>query len=900
VVSVDGESAEIGQESVAAIASGVSGENLAYVIYTSGSTGQPKGVMVPHRGLPNLVTAQAELFGAGVGDRVLQFASLSFDASVFEIMMALASGATLCFARREELIAGPELVRFMRDKKISNVTLPASALAVMPAEELPELRTMVLAGEALPADLVERWAKRRDLFNAYGPTEATIWSSVSRCVDGNDTPSIGKPIFNTRIYLLDQDLEPVPVGVAGELYISGIGLARGYLNLPDTTAEKFIPDPFSVEPGQRMYRSGDLARYQPDGNIMFLGRTDYQVKVRGFRIETGEIEAALKEFNEVIDAVVVVKEGKNGDKMLAAYVVPAPNHHPEERELRDFLKQRLPEYMLPTIFMTIEALPLTPSGKVDRRALPSLKVKHQRSESEIILPRTATEKTLIRIWSQVLDRQHISIHDNFLDLGGHSLLIAKTVDMIQESFGVELPMRFMFEAPNLLKLAEVVDTVQRDGIDAALAAITVIDPNDEAVLDESIYPEGDPVDLDAEPKNILLTGATGFLGAFMLRELMRQTSARIHCLVRCSDQEQGRRRIQQTLERFMIWEDAYLDRIVALPGDLSQSLLGLSEDEFQKLSLELDSIYHSGANVGFLDSYYRLKATNVGGTKEIIKLACRGRVKPLHHVSSLSAFVSIGHTDDGVFWENQPLPRWQHRGGGYAQSKWVSERIVLIARSRGLPVTLYRPGAVTGDSQTGAWNTDDMMCRLIMGCIQIGSAPYADTSLPLTPVDFTAQAIVYLSRKKEAFSKIYHITNPKPASAATIVRDIAALGYPLKFVWFDEWQEKLFAAIDKYGENALSRFVPMFQRAKTPDEVYSGEPMTPQPPRVPPPQADSVSADEYGQLIYDCRNMLAALEGSSIECPPVGRELIETYLSYLVRVGLLEEPHAYEMMAGTV
>jgi len=885
---------------VAAIESGVSGENLAYVIYTSGSTGQPKGVMVSHRGLPNLVTAQAELFGTGVGDRVLQFASLSFDASVFEIMMALASGATLCFARREELIAGPELVRFMREKGISNVTLPASGLAVMPAEELPELRTMVLAGEALTADLVERWAKGRELFNAYGPTEATIWSSVSRCVNGNDTPSIGKPILNTRIYLLDQHLEPVPVGVTGELYISGIGLARGYLNLPDTTAEKFIPDPFSVEPGQRMYKSGDLARYQPDGNIMFIGRTDHQVKVRGFRIETGEIEVALKEFNEVVDAVVVVKESTNGDKMLAAYVVPAPNHHPEEHELRDFLKQRLPEYMVPTAFLTLEALPLTPSGKVDRRALQSLDVKHQRSESEIILPRTATEKTLVQIWSQVLDRSDISIYDNFLDLGGHSLLIANTTHMIQESFGVELPMRFIFEAPNLLKLAEIVETVQRDGIDAALAAITVIDPNDEAVLDESIYPEGDPVDLDAEPEHILLTGATGFLGAFMLRELMKQTSARIHCLVRCSDEEQGRRRIQQTLERFMIWEDAYADRIVALPGDLSQPLLGLSEDEFQKLSLELDGIYHSGANVGFLDPYYRLRATNVGGTKEIIKLACRGRVKPLHHVSSLSSFVSIGHTDDGVFREDQPLERWQHRGGGYAQSKWVSEKIVRIARSRGLPVTLYRPGAVTGDSQTGAWNTDDMMCRLIMGCIQIGSAPYADTSLPLTPVDFVARSIVYLSRKKEAFSKIYHITNPKPGSAATIVRDITALGYPLKFVWFDEWQERLFAAIDKYGENALSRFVPMFQRAKSPEEVYSGEPMTPQPPRVQPPQADSVGADEYGQLVYDCRNMLASLEGSSIECAPVGRELIETYLSYLVRVGLLEEPHVYETMAGTV
>jgi thioester reductase-like protein len=471
--------------------------------------------------------------------------------------------------------------------------------------------------------------------------------------------------------------------------------------------------------------------------------------------------------------------------------------------------------------------------------------------------------------------------------------------MIQASLRVELPMRFLFEAPNLLKLAEIADTVQRDGLDAALAAITVINPNDEIILDESIYPTGDPVDLDAEPENVLLTGATGFLGAFMLRELIHETSAQIHCLVRCSDQEDGWRRIQQALERYLIWEEAYRDRIAIVAGDLSQPLLGLGEDGFRRLSFEMDAIYHSGASVAFFDPYYRLKAANVEGTKEIIKLACRGRVKPLHQVSSLSSFVAIGHTDDGVFREDHPLDRWQHPGGGYAQSKWISERLVLMARSRGLPVTIYRPGAVAGDSQTGVWNSDDLICRMIMGCIQLGAAPYADVSMPITPVDFAARAIVYLSRKKEAFSKIYHVTNPNSASAATLVRDLIAFGYPVKFIWFDEWQDQLLTAIEENDENALTRFAPMFQKAQSPEEAYSGEPMTPRPARVQPPQADSVGADEYGKLVYDCRNMLADLEGSAIECPPAGRELIHTYLSYLVRIGLLEEPHAQEMMQST-
>jgi non-ribosomal peptide synthetase component F len=440
----------------------VSGENLAYVIYTSGSTGRPKGVLLAHRGLPNVRAAQAHLFNPGPGDRVLQFSSLSFDASVFEIVMALASGATLCFARREVLMAGPELVRFMREKGITNVTLPPSALAVMPAEELPELRTMVLAGEALTAELVERWARGREFFNAYGPTEATIWSSASRCVKGNDKPSIGRPIFNTRIYLLDEDMKPVPVGVTGQLFISGIGLARGYLNLADTTAEKFIPDPFSEEPGRRMYKSGDLARYEPDGNIMFVGRADDQVKIRGFRIETGEIEAALKEFNEVSDAAVVVRKSANGDQTLAAYVVPAPNHQPDEGELRNFLKQRLPEYMLPAMFLTLEALPLMPSGKIDRKALPAPEDFAQSAADKYVAPRTQVEEVLAKIWAQVLGVERVGVNDNFFQLGGHSLLATQIISQLRETLQKEVQLRTLFDSPTVAGLAEAIAQSQME------------------------------------------------------------------------------------------------------------------------------------------------------------------------------------------------------------------------------------------------------------------------------------------------------------------------------------------------------------------------------------------------------------------------------------------------------
>jgi amino acid adenylation domain-containing protein/thioester reductase-like protein len=898
VVSIDGEWERIAEESAEGIESGVTGDNLAYIIYTSGSTGQPKGVLLQHHGLSNLVEAQAQVFNPGEGDRVLQFASLSFDASVFELAMALASGATLCFIDQEQLLPGPGLVQIMNELGITNVTLPPSVLAALPDDELPALKTIISAGEALTSDLVERWGGNRRIFNAYGPTETTIWASVSACVGGSKKTSIGQPIANTRIYLLDEHSNPVPVGVAGELHIAGVGLARGYVNLPATTAEKFVPDPFSSEPGQRLYKTGDIAHYLPDGNIMFVGRADNQVKVRGFRIELGEVEAALKQLEDVSDTAVVARESPSGDKVLVAYVVPASGHDVEERELRTLLKQRLPEYLIPTTFVMLAALPLTTSGKIDRQALPDPSFEPDRRDKGLVLPRTETEKLLVEIWSQVLDRKQISIHDNFFDLGGHSLLVAKTIYMIQESLGVELPMRILFEAPSLAKLAEVINTAREDGIEAALASITAIDPNDEAVLDESIYPDGTPVDLDAEPERIFLTGATGFLGVYLLRDLMEQTQAEIHCLVRCSDEAEGRERIRQTLDRYLLPLDPFDSRIVIWPGDISKPFIGVTEEGFQKLAHEMDAIYHCATLVNFLDPYYRLKAANVQGTQEIIKLACRDRVKPLHYVSSLASFVAIGHTDDGIFREDHPLERWQHPGGGYAQSKWISERMVLIARSRGLPATIFRPGPITGDSQTGAWNSEDFMCRLLMGCIQLGSAPYASSSMPFTPVDFVSKTIIYLSRQKEAFSKIYHLTNPKPGTAATLVRHISSLGYPLRFIWFDEWQEALFSSLEKTGNNALSKFVPMFERTKVAEEVYTGEPRIPAPLRPAPPQADSMDNEEYGQLIFDCKNTMEALEGTSIVCPPVNRELIKTYLSYFVRIGLLEEPHTSEMLEG--
>jgi amino acid adenylation domain-containing protein/thioester reductase-like protein len=447
----------------------VTPDNLAYVIYTSGSTGKPKGTLLPHRGLSSLSEAQRQAFGVQPGQTMLQFSSPNFDASIFEIVMALGAGARLCIAAGDARLPGPALARLLRDQGVGIVTLTPSTLAALPPDDLPSLRTITVAGEACPAELVERWSSGRRFFNLYGPTEATIWTTAAECLAG-ETPDIGRPIANTQVYILDQHSQPTPVGVSGELYIGGIGLARGYLGRPALTAERFVPDPFSLVPGARLYRSGDRARYRPNGAIEFQGRIDQQVKVRGFRIEPGEIEAALLAHPQIGEAVVVARVDRAGEHQLVAYIVPqiedsgskiGDSQAPEMRssipfpapsELRSFLLHQLPAYLVPNIFVVLEALPLSLSGKVDRRALPE-------PEATATLPaayhgpQTQTEETIAGVWQELLQLDRIDRDANFFDLGGHSLLLTRVHTRLSEIFGASLTLLDMFQYPTVSALA---------------------------------------------------------------------------------------------------------------------------------------------------------------------------------------------------------------------------------------------------------------------------------------------------------------------------------------------------------------------------------------------------------------------------------------------------------------
>jgi amino acid adenylation domain-containing protein len=428
-------------------------QNAAYIIYTSGSSGRPKGVVVQHAGLANLIVAQGQTFEITATDRVLQFASVGFDASVFEIAMALATGASMVLASGEELLPGVEMTEMLRRHRITQVVLPPSALAHLPQTELPRLRQMIVAGEVCGKELVAKWGGKREFFNAYGPTETTVWATVQKCEVQDSNPDIGCPIANFQIYILDQDRNPVPINVRGEIYIGGAGLARGYLNRPDLTAERFVPDSFSGEAGQRLYRTGDLGRFRRNGEIEYLGRCDHQVKVRGYRIELGEIESVLKQHESVSEAIVVLDDSIL-EKRLIAYAAIKDCLSITAADLRSFLQSKLPEYMVPAALVLMDRLPITSNGKIDRKLLPLPDASPASDKKSYVPPATRMEHIVARIWQALLHIDRPGIQENFFEMGGHSLLLLQMRTMLEQELSRKISITELFRYPTIGSLAK--------------------------------------------------------------------------------------------------------------------------------------------------------------------------------------------------------------------------------------------------------------------------------------------------------------------------------------------------------------------------------------------------------------------------------------------------------------
>ena len=530
----------------------------------------------------------------------------------------------------------------------------SALLSSSPETEFLPSKKLILGGEASNWQLIAKIQQQKpdsQIFNHYGPTETTVgvltYPIKSETKDKSNTVPIGKPLANNQVYILDEQLQPVPIGVPGELYIAGMQVSRGYLNRPELNNQKFIPNPFkdqqSIDNNQTLYKTGDLVKYLPDGNIEFLGRIDRQVKIRGFRIELGEIESKLQQHPGIQSVVVIADEGSLDNKRLIAYVVTNPQFrllHQHQNtaiasELRSFCINQFPEYMIPSAFVVLKALPLTANGKIDYQALPTPEQFRPELKQLYIAPRSLLEQQLAEIWTEILGLEKIGIHDNFFELGGHSLLITQLLAKVRTTFDVELLLKDLFNAPTIADLAEIIrEIVEVDGKTERQEEKIALDLHSEVILDSDIVPDHNYPNISTKPNSILLTGATGFLGTFLLNELLQQTSADIYCLVRAENDTLAQERIENKLKSYLLWDDSVRKRIIPIVGDLSQPLLGLSRDRFNAIAKSVDVIYHNGAWVNFTYPYSQLKAANVSGTQEVLRLAVQSKVKPVHFIST--------------------------------------------------------------------------------------------------------------------------------------------------------------------------------------------------------------------------------------------------------------------------
>ena len=1277
---------------------GVGPKNLAYVIYTSGSTGKPKGVQIAHQSVINFLSAMRHTPGFTHQDILLAVTTISFDIAVLELYLPLMVGARIVLVSREIASDGAQLLdRLMNESITVMQATPATWRMLLTAGWVGSFHLKILVGgEALPSELAHQLLDTgADVWNLYGPTETTVWSAsyqvgAAPALTFDTVESIGSPITNTQIYILDHHLQPSPIGVSGELHIGGAGLARGYLNRPDLTTAKFIKNPFSDEPESRLYKTGDLARCLPDGKIEYLGRIDNQVKLRGFRIELGEIEAVLNQHALVRETVVTCSEEQPGDQRLIAYIVSdlntelqildhaiqnsnveqlsqwehvwdenysqsttdqeptfniagwrssytglaipeaemrewvdatvnlilslqpksvleigcgtglllsriaphctqywgtdfspavlqqveqlkhtvdnlehvallnrkaddfndiepdsfdtiilnsviqyfpnvtylldvldkainavkpggtifvgdvrslpllkayhasvqfhqAPNsftrlklqqriqqrlmqeeeliidpnffmaikqHNPrvthlkiqpkrghyhneltrfrydvilqvgnEEADaiemprlewiewqtqkltlstlrqqlietqpqclglrgvpnvrldnetkilewldnavatetvsqlrkalskrqsvgiepeaflklsdelpydveiswanastdgcydvlfksstglddkqgsilnepftilneplnwhhyannplhqklnrqlvpqLRQFLQEQLPAYMVPSAFVMLEAIPLTPNGKVDRRALSEFSVKSLKlSTDTFVAPRTPEEKLLANIWASVLGIEQVSIHDSFFELGGHSLLATQLMLRICETFLVDIPLHHLFQSPTVAGIAKIIDTSRQAKI---VDTKTIIDLNAEAVLDITIQPPKISVDVFAKPSSIFLTGATGFLGTYLLYDLLMQTRANIYCLIRSSSVAEGKQRLESTLESYSLWNETFHSRIIPIIGDLSEPLLGIPEPQFRHLANQIEIIYHNGAWVNHIYPYSVLKAANVLGTQEVLRLASQIKPKPVHFISTTGVLFSSANVDTDtqikIVRESDFLDASQVIESGYVQSKWVAENLVREAGLRGLPVCIYRPTRIGGDSQTGISNPNDFLNLAIKGYIQLGKVPILDDKKEnIIPVDYASRAIIHISQQTNLLGKTFHLVNPHPILLSDLVNWIRSLGYSLEETAYEQWRTEL----NHHQENVLYPFLSLFPQDKSSDKKL---------PRTKVPQ-------------FDSQNTLEGLS-TDIVCPVVDTELFGIYFSYFWSSGFLARP----------
>ena len=848
--------------------------DLAYIMYTSGSTGTPKGVAIPHQAIIRLVK-ETNYFQIDHNQTVGHFAATSFDASTFEIWGSLLNGAKLAISNPGPIT--PESVaEIVRNDNVSIMFLTTGLFNLMIDEKIDELtdvKYLISGGEVMSPHIAKKAVgilQNTQVFNVYGPTENCVFSTAFEVTDStnfiNSVP-IGKVINGTSMIIVNEQLNLVEEGQSGELLLGGKGLANGYWNREHLTKEKFV-----LLNGERFYRTGDLVRKLSDGNIEYLGRMDQQVKIRGFRIELDEIENHILQNSKVKRCSVNVQESTPGDKRLVASLVPLDQKNFNLKNFKFYLKQKMPEYMIPSNYVILDSLPLTNNGKVDRKALSSIAFNRPNFGVPYKAPHTEMEQNLVQIWQDILQVDTVGVHDDFFELGGNSLLSARATISMNEVLHTTLPTSLLYKHTTIDKISNFINNQSAEVYSDTLNLINEIQ------LERRISPTSEFVPTLYTQNSIFLTGATGFLGAFLIKEFLEnKKDTDIYCLVRASSVTEGLRRIKKNMEKYNIWSDTYEIKIKPVAGHLDRPLFGLTREAFDQLAKEIDVIYHNGAKVNYVHTYDLHKSANVTGTQTILELACTSTLKPVHYLSTISVFGPIGYfTDVNELKEDSDLEisePYIYKDMGYAQSKWVAENVMWEANKRGIPMTVFRPGFIMGDSNTGVNNTEDYVARMIKGCIQLGAYPHLPRQRKeFIPVNFVAKAIKEICHNPNNFGKAYHLT--PPANSIDLedffVEINSSLGYSLKEVPYKEWVYQLIQDTKKSSNNALTPFLTLLS-----EEIYKGK----------------TSFELYENMpSYSTTNTEKALSETELTFPMMDKKLLFTYFNYMKKIGFIPSP----------
>ncbi|KAE8385474.1 hypothetical protein BDV23DRAFT_188214 [Aspergillus alliaceus] len=853
----------------------------SHIIFTSGSTGRPKPIQVLACGILHvLYTFPNHLFDTS--DCMSQFINPGFDFSLFEIWGALLSGVTLVAVPKKIIVDPVSLGQFLETTKIKTMIIPTAlfnTIALTTPDSFRTLRHVLVGGEALNASAMRKVLKNsppENLWNAYGPAEATIYVTLHR-VDLKETDrpriSIGKPLGQTKVYLLDKQCRPITdTEKWGEICISGPQLSPGYLNRPKQTKECFIQaDAFSLGTkgsSIRLYRTGDIGQWRDKiGLLDYIGRSDKQVKRFGHRVELGDIERTFERHPHVYSCVAALHQGELSD-VLAVYIITALQDQViEPNEMIQWAEEHLPPYMVPNQIERLQKFPLTENGKVDRKALRPRTVRNRNEENhseQQIKHHIGTDEWLQSTIERLLSVPGIDSGDNLFDRGLSSLQAAQLISEIMNHSGRSVTLEDIYEHPTVEGLLSL---LHQSG--ESKGHSNLLRWEEDSHLADDIIPVPD-WQSDTEG-HIFLTGATGFVGAYLLNHLLCMESVKeVACLARSHADEKAITRVQKALKRYCLWDTSrdYMKKVYILDGELADETLGLTKDQYQWLADWASIIFHVGAKVNWCDPYDAHFKSNVLGTRNIIRLACQGRRRtPLHYLSSIDAWNVTGFINKTkTVLENERLkPHMKSLpyDMGYAQSQWVADEMVQRVRSRGLPVAIYRPGFVIGDSQTAIGNPDDFFARLIIGCIHLKYFPHLPNQrLEYVTVDYVCSATVHIASKMENLGGAYHLVSPDPTQSVNIEGTYKLLkqaGYSMEEIPYHDWVKK----VQEHPDNPLVAMLPMLQEPvfgeKTRMETSTETP------------------------VYDTRNTVQALANQAdIKYIPLNHELLRRYVEFWV------------------